>query len=173
LLEGLGDRVGVVLLELPKVDPAAYGGRKTIPDRLHRFLDALPPGPSYAVQPHDHKWLTPAYAAALRNVGATHCLAVHPSAPPLARQIDVATEAEAPRCVIRWSLGPRFDYESTERFLEPFDARCRPDERTLEEIGAIVKTSLAAQRPTWVLVDNRAEGCAPRSLEALATMLAP
>jgi uncharacterized protein YecE (DUF72 family) len=171
LVESLGERLGVVIVELPRVDPAAYGGRKTIPERLHRFLRALPPGPCYAVDPHDHKWIGPAYADALASAGAVHCLGVHPHAPTLTRQRAI-TGALVGDCVIRWSLGPRFDYDSTRRYLEPFDALSRPDPTTRAAVCEAVAAARADERAAWVLVGNEAEGCAPRSIAALAGDLA-
>ncbi len=165
LIEGLGARLGLVLIEIPYADPATYGGRRGVVDRLGNLLRALPAGPSYAVEPHDHKWIGPAYADALTQFGATVCRAVHPSAPPLSALDPIAVDAPM---VVHWACAPRFDYDSHARYLEPFDARCQPEPETLQRLVTRICAGLEAQRPTWVLVDNFAEGCAPRSVAAIA-----
>ena len=168
LIEGLGSRLGLVLLEIPYGDPASYGGRRRVADRLARLLAALPAGPSYALEPHDHKWIGPAYARMLDETGAAACRAVHPSTPPLDELDALATNAPL---VVHWACAPRFDYESHARYLQPFDARCQPDPDTLARLVPRIHASLTAGRPTWVLVDNLAEGCAPQSIAAIAQAL--
>ncbi|MCA9653077.1 MAG: DUF72 domain-containing protein [Myxococcales bacterium] len=167
-VDGLGPKAGVLLFLLPTQDEAALGGRRGLPDRLHRFLQALPRGVSYAVELRNHKLATPAYAAALRDAGALHCVSVHPSMPDVRTQARELDLLDAPGLVVRWSLNPRLDYDTAHRYYQPFDALVDPDLVTRFAIAELVRAMSERGRPSLVLVGNTAEGSAPRSVEQLA-----
>lgn len=167
-VEGLGAKGGALLFQFAPQDEQRLGGRHGFPDRLHRFLAALPRGPAYAVEIRNHKLLTPAYVAALRDLGVLHCISVHPSMPDVRTQARQWGVHEAPGLVVRWMLSPRLSYETARRYYHPFDALVDPDLDARAGIAELVREFGEAGRPCMVIVNNKAEGCAPRSIEALA-----
>jgi uncharacterized protein YecE (DUF72 family) len=167
-VEGLGAKAGVLLFQLSPQDEETLGGRHGFPERLHRFLSALPEGPCYAVELRNHKLLTPAYAAALRDTEALHCVSVHPRMPDVRTQARQVGALEAPGLVVRWMLTPRMDYETARRYYHPFDTLVDPDPIARDGIAALVRAMSERGRPSLVIVNNKAEGCAPRSIEGLA-----
>lgn len=167
-VEGLGPKAGVLLLQLPPQDEAHLGGRHGFPEHLHRFLTALPRGPCYAVELRNHKLLTPGYVAALRETGALHCVSVHPRMPDVRTQARQAGVLEGAGLVVRWMLTPRMDYETARKYYQPFDAVVDPDPNARAGIAELVRAMSERGRPSLVIVNNKAEGCAPRSIEALA-----
>ncbi len=167
-VEGLGTKAGVLLFQLSPQDEAALGGRRGFPELLHRFLTALPPGPCYAVELRNHKLLTPAYAAALRDAKALHCVSVHPRMPDVRTQARQVGVLDGPALVVRWMLTPRMSYELARRYYHPFDTLVDPDPIARTGIAELVRAMSERGRPSLVIVNNKAEGCAPRSIEALA-----
>jgi len=167
-VEGLGAKAGVLLFQLSPQDEDALGGRHGFPELLHRFLTALPPGPCYAVELRNHKLLTPAYAAALRDANALHCVSVHPRMPDVRTQARQVGALEAPGLVVRWMLTPRMSYEVAKKYYHPFDTLVDPDPIAREGIAGLVRAMSERGRPSLVIVNNKAEGCAPRSIEMLA-----
>ncbi len=159
--EGLGAKLGVLLFQFPPRTPLE-------PERLARFLGALPQGLPVAVEIRDAALVGAAYAAALRDAGAVTSYVVHPSMPPLAEQARAVPPARGP-VVVRWMLGHGRAYEAARDLYALFDRLAEPDEDTRRAI-----VSLAGSTPHEVLViaNNKAEGSAPRSVAALARALA-
>jgi uncharacterized protein YecE (DUF72 family) len=167
-VDGLGAKAGVLLFQFSPQQEAWLGGRHGFPERLHRFLTALPVGPCYAVELRDHKLLTPAYAAALRDAGALHCVSVHPRMPDVRTQARQVGALDGAGLVVRWMLTPRMSYELARKYYHPFDTLVDPDPIARGGIAWLVREMSARGRPSLVIVNNKAEGCAPRSIEALA-----
>jgi uncharacterized protein YecE (DUF72 family) len=167
-VEGLGAKGGVLLFQLAPQDEAALGGRRGFAELIHRFLSALPPGPCYAVELRNHKLLTPAYADAMRDVGALHCVSVHPRMPDVRTQARQVGTLEGPGLVVRWMLTPRMNYELARKYYHPFDTLVDPDPIARQGIAELVRAMSERGRPSLVIVNNKAEGCAPRSIEMLA-----
>ncbi|MFM8642199.1 MAG: hypothetical protein ACKOEP_05105, partial [Phycisphaerales bacterium] len=58
-------------------------------------------------------------------------------------------------------------YEGAAAAFEPFDALRAPDPATRSEIAALLAAA-SADRPAFVVCNNKAEGCAALSIRALA-----
>ncbi|MEM9459937.1 MAG: DUF72 domain-containing protein [Myxococcota bacterium] len=167
-VEGLRAKGGVLLFQFSPQDEQLLGGRHGFADRLHRFLAALPPGPRYAVELRNHKLMTPGYVAALRDLSVLHCVSVHPTMPDVRTQARLTRALDAPDLVVRWMLTPRLDYETARRYYHPFDTLVDPDPVARAGIAELVRAMNERGGSSIIIVNNKAEGCAPRSIEALA-----
>jgi len=171
-VEGLGPKAGPLLFQFPPTAPNLVGGKRAFVERLHRFLDGLPPGPQYAVEIRTPAFLTPDYATVLESTGAAHCFTVHPSMPPLEHQMSVVRHFEQPVLVVRWMLHSGLQYEAARDRYEPFDRIVDEDPDSLGKITVAVLDALIAERAAFVVVNNKAEGSAPRSVFRLALRIA-
>ncbi len=169
VVEGLGTRAGPILFQLPPQAAAAMGGAARFAERLHGFLEALPPGPLYAIELRTPELLTRDYAAALHDVGAVHCVNAHPTMPSVGRQAERAGVDAAPAVVVRWMLGHGQAYEAAVERYRPFDRLVDPDDGTRDAIVDLCRR--AGARPAYVIVNNKAEGSAPQSIRRLAEAL--
>lgn len=164
LVAGLGAKLGVLLFQFSPDpgDPADFA------DRLHGFLRRLPKGVPYAVEVRNSARLNPAYAAALRDTGVVHCHNAWTTMPSvLAQARQLPPESRRP-LVVRWLLPQGRSYEDARRRVAPLNRLVDDD---LERRDAIAELVAKAQRhavPTFVFVDNKAEGCAPLSIARLA-----
>ncbi len=170
LADGLGERLGAIVFQFPPQSTGALGGTGRIVERLHRFLDALPAGPLYAVEIRNADWLGPDYACALRDAGAVHCLCVHPRMPPPQTQARFVAPAMERALIARWNLGHGLDYEAARARFAPFDRLAAEDPATREALAALIAAQLGAcpHAPIVVTVNNKAEGSAPLSVFRLA-----
>lgn len=169
---GLGAKLGVVLFQLP---PLAFSARRppeALVDRLAAFLARLPRGPRYAVEIRSRALLGPRYAQALAAAGVAHAYTVHPSMAPIAEQAEVLPPAAQPTLVVRWMLGHGRRYEEAREAYAPFDRLAAPDPESRAAIATLCRLAAGAGREGIVVVNNKAEGSAPRSLAALARALA-
>ncbi len=172
--EGLGDRAGPLLFQFPPQDPRHFGGPGAFAAAVHRFLEALP-RPSfgfYAVEIRDPALLTPDLAAALADTGTVPSLVVHPRMPDLRAQWAQFRVGKTGPVVVRWMLGHGLEYEAAREQYAPFDRLVAPDMPTRETIARLVRAMAEAERPVWVVINNKAEGSSPLSVVGLAERVA-
>ena len=171
-VEGLGAKAGPLLLQFPPLDLRLLGGAGAFVERLHAFLRALPRGPHYAVELRTQAAFTPGYLDALADVGASHCFNGHPSMPPIAAQARQAMRAVGPGLVVRWMLARGRSYQQAREAYAPFDRLAEADPQTRGQIADLAGEALRAGRRVFVVVNNKAEGCSPLSVAALAQQIA-
>ena len=169
-VEGLGAKLGVLLFQCPPQDvgepPEAFA------DRVHEFLVRLPRGIPYAVELRNRELFTGAYAQALADAGALHCHNIRQGVPTLLEQVRLIPPPARRPLIVRWLMHPTDSYEDARDRYTPFDKLVDEDRATRASIVNLVKRATEHEVDTIVLVDNKAEGCAPESLIHLATDLA-
>lgn len=168
LLEGLGPRLGAVVFQFSPFDPARVGGPDTFADGLHRFVHALVDGPLWAIEVRTRQLITKRYAQALQG-RATHVITVVPGMPRASTQARVAEAIGTPARVIRWMQHPDWTYAAARDTWKPFRQVAEPHHAVREDLASVIR---GTQHPTFVTVGNKAEGCAPGSIEALARAVA-
>ena len=167
-MDGLGERLGVMLFQFPPQELRLLSDRGRFVDRLHRFLDALPKGPVYAIEVRNHQLFSARYLEALLDVGAVHCLNLHPQMHEVTHQIKVADPLRFRAVVVRWMLARRYAYEEAKQAYAPFDVIVDEDLPSRRTLAQLCRQCLTAGKETFVIVNNKAEGCAPTSVELLA-----
>lgn len=172
-LEGLGARLAVLLFQFPPLDPARVGGPRRFAEDLYRFLRDLDCPAPVAVEIRTPALLTPDYAQALHHGGATHGYVVHPRMSPVADQVAaLPPEAMEGPLLVRWMLAPGTGYEAARDAWAPFARLARPDPGNRVAVARLARRGAAAGRPVTVIVNNKAEGSSPASIEELARLLA-
>ena len=168
-VEGLGSRAGVLLFQFP---PQDVGHPKAFAERLGAFLGRLPKDATYAVEIRNAELLTRAYADALARTGAIHCHNVWGRMPSLLTQIrQIPPQARRP-LLIRWILPEGDTHEDAGARYEPFDRIVDEDVAERAAIANLTARALGHGVPCLVIVDNKAEGCAPQSVARLAAAVA-
>jgi len=171
LAAGFAAHTGPIVIEFPPGprDPAFPPARFI--DGLDRFLEALPSDFDYAVEIRDKALLTAEYAAVLRRHGVAHTYNYWSAMPmPVAQAAVVG--ATAPFVVVRLLLKPGTWYEDQRERFAPFDRLVAPDEPMRAEVVALTARALKRGWKVYVLVNNKAEGSSPLTIEALAERLA-
>jgi len=166
-VEGLGDKLGPIVFQLP---PQALGA--DFAERLHRFLEGLPRGPLYAVELRNGKLLGPRYVDALSAAGAVHCFNVHAGMVPIADQLRRIDPLRGRAVVVRWMLHDGLTYEKAVARYGPFSALVDEDPATRETIAQLAVAAAQTGIPMWIVVNNKAEGSAPLSIAKLARAIA-
>jgi len=162
------EHCGPFVLEFPPsrrgraVDAAAFI------DGLDRFLGALPRDFRYAVELRDEALLGEGYRAVLARHGVAHVYnywSAMPMPGPQAARVPVDV---APFTVVRLLLRPGTWYEDQRERFRPFNRLVAPDAAMRADVAGIVARATRAERPAYVLVNNKAEGSAPLTIRALA-----
>jgi uncharacterized protein YecE (DUF72 family) len=164
-VEGLGDKLGVILFQFA---PQDVGDSQGFVDRLHLFLGALPKGPTYAVELRNADLLTARYGEALADAGAVHCHNRWTAMPPITHQARTLPPATRRPLIVRWMLRPGDPYGQAGARYEPFDRLRDEDPENRALVAGLVVRAQAHGVPAIVTVDNKAEGCSPESIVRLA-----
>ncbi|RYF69545.1 MAG: DUF72 domain-containing protein, partial [Comamonadaceae bacterium] len=143
-IDGLGSKLGALVFQLSPLPGAVLSRMPELLDRLRTMLSALPdlqpaaPDGVVAVEVRNPEFLTPAFAAVLRDTGATYCLGLHPKMPPVEAQLPMLRALWPGPLVGRWSLNRRhgsYGYEAAKSGYEPFD-RIVDDDPTSRDVLA-------------------------------------
>jgi uncharacterized protein YecE (DUF72 family) len=167
-LEGLGEKLGVLLFQFPPQSTRALDGTDGFTERLARFIEALPRGPVYAVELRNREMLTSRYVRALEEAGGCHCVNVHPTMPPPDEQAALVEESRFPLRVMRWMLKRDSTYEQAREAFAPFDRMVAEDTSSRRAVADLCRRALSKKQTAYVVINNKAEGSAPLSVFELA-----
>lgn len=173
--EGLGERLGALLFQLPPLDLRALGGPERLAERLHAFLAALPRGPRYALEVRSRGLVGAALAQALQAAGTVPCLSAHPQLPALGEQaarLGAALVDPGAPLVMRWMLHRAHTYQGARERYAPFQRLIDEDPTTRAELAGLAARALRAGRQVLITINNKAEGSSPCSLLRLAEAIA-
>lgn len=169
---GLADKLGVIVFQFPPQPASEVSSPQRFAERLHTFLRQLPRGPLYATELRNAELLTDDYAAVLRDVGACHCLNVHPTMPGLRAQAKITLDAESPALVVRWMLHSGFAYEEAKERYAPFNRLVDEDPTSRGLIADLCRRAAKREKRAYVVINNKAEGSSPLSVFRLAEAIA-
>lgn len=165
---GLGDALASVLFQFPPLSDRALGGPRAFSERIYRFLDELPSGPHYTVEIRTAAFLTRDYMAAVHHAGAGHAFVVHPTMPSVLEQLEAVPPLRGHPAVVRWMLQPGHRYADAREAWAPFSELAAPDLERRGDVAETIQRILEIGANPLVVVNNKAEGSAPASIEALA-----
>ncbi len=166
-LAELGDRLGAVLLQVPPQPADAFGDRF-----FHRLAAVLALPVPWVVEVRTRAWLREDLAHVCADTGAIPVLSIHPALPDLRTQWRLLGLARVPALHVRWNLAPSRTYEEAKRSLAPFDRLAAPDLDHRGQLAKAIHWALEQEKAAWVIANNKAEGCAPATLIALAEAVA-
>ncbi|MCA9777054.1 MAG: DUF72 domain-containing protein [Candidatus Eremiobacteraeota bacterium] len=159
---GLGENLGVVLLQFPPGTNADHGGRFL--SRLGPFLRGLPRGLHFSLEIRDQDLLGPELTECLKGTGVSICASIHSTLPnPDQQLLKVPPLPETP-LVFRWNIRPSLDYEQARNRYQPFNRLQSEDTGRRTLLVKLVERALKAGRMVYLTANNKAEGCAPLTL---------
>jgi len=188
-LEGLGEKAGPLVLQLAPMPSELTRDSPALIERIAEFIARLPAQhagvrPVYAVELRNPELLTPRLVHRLRQVGARLCVGIHARMPPVARQAAALRSMEAPAqpdaagwslsgpLVVRWSLHAGLSTEQAWTRYAPFNRLLDADLVTRGTLVHLIRVAIRSGQNAFVIVNNKAEGCAPLSCVELARALA-
>lgn len=167
--EGLQDKLGPFIFEFQRwgIDPT------TFLKQLDHFLGQLPPGPQYATEVRNPSLLGEPYRDILKAHNVAHVYNHWTAMPPLSEQHHSLEQTfTAPHVVIRLLTPLGLQYEKAVERYKPYDHIVQPQPQMRQDTVNLVKQATGESKSTYVLVNNRAEGCSPLTIQALVETLA-
>jgi len=162
-------RVGILIFEFSRFHRGDFAHGRDFVAALEVFLAALPRDWPYGIELRNHDWLVPEYFACLARHGVAHVFNSWTRMPALTRQLALAGSRSNPELVAaRMLLTPGSDYESTVDAFAPFDSLHFVDEDArAAAVALITEGASSPSRRTYLFINNRLEGCAPRTIAAV------
>jgi uncharacterized protein YecE (DUF72 family) len=168
-LEPYRDHVGVMIFEFGTFAKKDFDTPGEFLERLGEFLGRLPPGWRYAVELRNPEYLGPNYFSCLSRHNVAHVFNAWTRMPTIAEQITLPGAFTADFCVVRALLRHGRTYEKAVSLFEPYERVQEPDLSTREAIRRIAEQCVREKRRAYAFVNNRLEGNAPGTIEAVVT----
>ncbi|HTR04815.1 MAG TPA: DUF72 domain-containing protein [Thermoanaerobaculia bacterium] len=169
--EAFSGNAGPFVFEFPTEWQPSPARRAEFLGRLESFLGELPPRHTYAVEIRTPAYFAPDYFDVLRRRGAAHVFNWWTRTPPLLEQWEAAQPLPRSLAVVRILVPPGMAYEDAVARFQPYDRILAPREDMRGDLVRLVRHIAEAGADAFVLVNNRAEGCAPLTIRALAREL--
>ena len=139
--------------------------------KLDDFFDSVSAEFRYAVEIRNAGLLGPRYHDVLRAHGVAHVYNHWSYMPPLAEQHQRMKTMTAPFTVIRLLTPLKMTYEAAKKRAEPYDKIVGELPEMRKDTVSLIQEATAENRSTYILVNNRAEGNAPLTIQALIDRL--
>lgn len=137
-------------------------------EALDQFLEQLPREFRYAIEIRDKWALTVPYKDVLARHGCAHVYNYWSAMPMPGAQTRTISPESQPFVMVRLLLRPGTWYEDQRQVFAPFDKLVEPDETMRKDVIEIIRRAATGSRQTYLLVNNKAEGSSPLTIEALA-----
>ena len=140
--------------------------------RLDTFFSQLPKDFRYAVEIRNAGLLGTDYRKVLESHGVAHVYNHWSYMPPLAEQHQRMEKCfTTPFTVLRLLTPLKMSYEAAKKRAEPYTKIVEELSEMRRDTVELVKKAVDEKRKTYVLVNNRSEGNAPLTIQALRTAL--
>ncbi len=168
-LEPHRGQVAVLIFEFGAFSKSDFATVDDFLRRLEGFLAALPQGWRYAVEIRNKEYLCPDYFSILARHNVSHLFNAWTRMPVLTDQIAMPGAFSADFAVVRALLRKGRSYEQAVRLFEPYEKIQEPDLPTREAIRTIAEQCVREKKKAYIFVNNRLEGSAPRTIEAIVS----
>jgi uncharacterized protein YecE (DUF72 family) len=166
-LESFRPQVAVLIFEFGAFGKRAYENAAEFVCELDPFLAALPSGWRYSVEIRNPEFLAPEYFTCLRDHGVAHVYNGWTRMPELDEQMDIEEAVTTDFTVTRALLRSGRPYEEAVEKLSPYNRILDENIGAREAIREQIRKSREARRSAYIFVNNRLEGNAPLTIEAI------
>lgn len=163
--------VGVVMFEFGTLNKSAFATPSGFCNRLRELLRDLPEGFRYGVEIRNSEYLGDAYFQTLREFNVAHVINGWTRMPEIAAQIELPGVLSADFTVVRALLKKGRTYEQAVDRFSPYNRVQEENPAGRSALRKIVSDSLREERQAYVFVNNRYEGCAPETIDAVTDEL--
>jgi uncharacterized protein YecE (DUF72 family) len=171
LLRPYRSQVGPLIFEFGTFNKSTFPTPGDFYARLDPFLASLPEGFRYGVEIRNPEYLLPDYLDLLAGRNVAHVFNAWTRMPVLEEQVQLPTAFTADFTVVRALLKKGRAYEQAVKAFEPYRETQEPNEGAREGIRQIAENARKKRIPAFLFVNNRLEGNAPGTIEAVVDRL--
>jgi uncharacterized protein YecE (DUF72 family) len=170
-LQPYRDRIATLMFEFGTFPKKVFPNAANFCEQLDSFLGALPGGFRYGVEIRNREYLVPDYFAMLARHRTAHVFNAWTRMPEIGIQAEKAGaftgECVAARALLRCGR----TYENAVKQFEPYRVTQEVDPSTRIALERLAEEAKKARMPAFLFVNNRLEGNAPSTIEAVAASL--
>ena len=167
LLTPYRPRVATLIFEFGSFARQCYPDVRAFLRELDPFLGALPPGFRYSVEIRNPEFLSPEYFACLRSHRVAHVFNAWTRMPEIGVQMHVRDAYTADFTVARALLRRGRPYEEAVGKFTPYARVQEPNPETRDALRLLIAQARQRHEPSYIFVNNRLEGNAPETIEAV------
>jgi uncharacterized protein YecE (DUF72 family) len=160
VMEGLGEKLGPLLLQFPYFNKKAFAGPEEFLERLEKFLKKLPREHRFAVEVRNKTWLGPRMLELLREHGVALALIDHPWMPRPREILARMDPVTADFTYVRW-LGDR---KGIEEQTKTWDKVIVDRRRELAEWVEAIRKFNQRSVDVFAFANNHFAGHAPATI---------
>jgi uncharacterized protein YecE (DUF72 family) len=163
------DHTGPFVFEFGEMYPPAIPSLQFFLEKLDDFLTKLPEGHQYAVEIRNRGFLQPEYFTMLRRHKASPVFNHWTKAPRLREQMLAAgdTPRAAEFAVVRLLTPRGIKYGAAQELYAPYNSLKARNPEMRDDVEALIEEAIAFGIPIYILVNNKAEGCAPLTIQEM------
>jgi uncharacterized protein YecE (DUF72 family) len=170
-LEPYRDRIATMMFEFGTFAKAVFPNAAAFCEQLDSFLGALPGGFHYGVEIRNREYLGPDYFGMLARHHTAHVFNAWTRMPEIGVQAGMAGAFTGDCIAARALLRCGQTYENAVKTFEPYRLVREPNPATREALRKLAEAAKASKTPAFLFVNNRLEGNAPSTIEAVALSL--
>jgi uncharacterized protein YecE (DUF72 family) len=164
--------MGPFVVEIPPVPKEALLNPRAFVAKVDAFLSDVGKRARFAFELRNRELLVPDYFRVLARHGTSHVFNYWTAMPDIRQQLVLQGAFTADFVVSRLMLPPGMKYEEQKAAYEPFTRIVAPQEGMRRDVVALIARALSAgAADVFVLVNNKAEGCSPLTVMALAELV--
>jgi uncharacterized protein YecE (DUF72 family) len=167
LLAPYRPRVASLIFEFGSFAKQCYPDVGAFLKELDPFLAALPPGFRYAVEIRNPDFLAPEYFACLRSRRVAHVFSAWTRMPEIGVQAHLRDAYTADFTVARALLRRGRPYQEAVAKFTPYARVQDPNPETRDALRLLIARARQRHEPSYIFVNNRLEGNAPETIEAI------
>ena len=167
-LERYRDRVAALIFEFGTFAKSTFPRPADFLAQLDHFLGSVSHHFRYSVEIRNSEYLGPDYFSLLQSHNTAHVFSAWTRMPELLDQIDMPGAYTADFTVVRALLKKGRAYEQAVKAFEPYKRIQEPNPGAREAMRRIAERAWKTRQPAYVFVNNRLEGNAPGTIEAVA-----
>lgn len=167
LLKPYQQQVGVLMFEFSAFPRNAFDNAFQFYEKLDAVLRALPKDFRYAVEIRNPELLEPDYFTLLREHETAHVFNAWTRMPELTQQMSLPEAFTTDFTVVRALLKRGRAYEDAVQQFSPYEKLQDENPEGRTALRGLIGRSLKTRQTSYIFVNNRFEGNAPGTIEAI------
>jgi uncharacterized protein YecE (DUF72 family) len=172
-LKTLEKKAGGIVFEFSKFRTGTIESGSEFVRRLGVFLRAVRKTTDIpiAVEIRNKNWLVPDYFKILKEHEVAHVFNSWTEMPEVGEQWNLTLPFDLPFSIVRLLLKPGTVYQTAVDTFSPYDKLHWELTQTRQATVKIIRDSMEKTKLAYVIVNNRFEGCAPKTIEGILDLL--
>jgi uncharacterized protein YecE (DUF72 family) len=170
-LEPYRNRIATLMFEFGTFSKAVFPNSHAFCQQLDSFLGALPGGFRYAVEIRNREYLGAEYFGMLARHRTAHVFNAWTRMPEMGVQAKLSGSITGDFIAARALLKCGQTYENAVKRFEPYRETQDLNPLAREALHDLAEAARKARQPAFLFVNNRLEGNAPSTIEAVAASL--